>query len=78
MMLALLVIHATLLAHPMALHCMVNCMVNCMMYTSVYFLSGICAGVAKEAHDPMDMEENYLFQQMITELSSKFPEIYSE
>jgi hypothetical protein len=34
--------------------------------------------VAKEAHDPMDMEENYLLQQLNTELSLQYPEIYSE
>ncbi|CAI8051938.1 Protein phosphatase 1A [Geodia barretti] len=34
--------------------------------------------VSKEAHDPMDMEENYLLQQLNTELSLQYPEIYSE
>ena len=46
--------------------------------TTVYVLPAGHTGVAKEAHDPMDMEENYLLQQLNTELSSTFPEIYSE
>jgi hypothetical protein len=34
--------------------------------------------IATEAKDPMDMEENYVIQQLNTELTPQFAEIYNE